>query len=115
MNIRNFYFSTTGVLEFNYGTLMLITNTVTNSRKILLDILHHKPKQIGVLDHNIGKLFKRFFGNIDQKLKSAEERIALEKMISEFLIQQTNEQIVVLNTDFTIAEANDAYLKALGK
>jgi PAS domain S-box-containing protein len=53
--------------------------------------------------------------NFDQRLKSAEQQIVLEKMISQFLIQQTNEQIVVLNTDFTIAEVNDAYLKSFGK
>ncbi len=88
---------------------------LTNSKKVLLDILHLKPKGVGVLDHNICRLLKTFFSNIDQKLKSAEQQVVLEKMISEFLIQQTNEQIVVLNTDFTIAEANEAYLNVLGK
>ncbi len=33
----------------------------------------------------------------------------------DFLIQQANERIVVLNPDFTIVEANEAYLKAVDK
>ena len=35
----------------------------------------------------------------------------MQKMSSDFLIQQSNAAIAVLNTDFTIAEANEAYLK----
>jgi signal transduction histidine kinase/FixJ family two-component response regulator len=44
-----------------------------------------------------------------------EQQLVLEKMSSDFLIQQSTAKIVVLNTDFTIAEANEAYLKAIGK
>jgi len=53
--------------------------------------------------------------DVSSKLKLAEEQIALEKMITSFLIHQTNEHIVVLNTDFTISDANKAYLDEIKK
>ena len=36
-------------------------------------------------------------------------------MFSDFLLQQTNERIVVIKPDYTIIGANEAYLKAVGK
>ena len=51
----------------------------------------------------------------NERLKSAEEQIALEKMITNFLIHRINEHIVVLNTDFTIADVNQAFLDEIKK
>jgi signal transduction histidine kinase len=51
----------------------------------------------------------------DQKLKTVEQQLAIEKEASDFLIQQANERIVVLNPDFTISAANEPYIKAVGK
>jgi len=87
---------------------------LTNSRDFLLELVRFKPKCVGVLDHNIGRLLRSLFV-IDQRLKSAEQQVILEKMASDFLIQQTNERIVILNPDFTIVKANEAYLKAVRK
>ena len=39
----------------------------------------------------------------------------VEKMFSDFLIQQSTAAIMILNTDFTIAETNEAYLKMVNK
>jgi len=52
---------------------------------------------------------------MSQQLKSVEHQVILEKMSSDFLIQHSDTAIVVLTTDFKIAEANDAYLKIVGK
>ena len=87
---------------------------LTNSSDVLLELMHLRPKGVGVLEHNIGRFLRRFF-LIDQKLKSAEKQVYLQKMASEFFIQQANERIMVLNTDFTISEANEAVLKAINK
>ncbi len=87
---------------------------LTNSREVLLELIKLRPKTVGVVEHNIGKLLRYLF-LIDQQLKSAKQQATDEKMISEFLIQQTNEPIVVLNTNFTILEANEAYLKQTGR
>ncbi|MDM8538219.1 ATP-binding protein [Desulfobacterales bacterium HSG17] len=38
-----------------------------------------------------------------------------EIMISDFLMQLSNEPILILNTDFTIARANDSFFKTTGK
>ncbi len=87
---------------------------LTNSKKVLLELIKLRPKTVGILEHNIGRLLRSLF-LINQQLQSAEQQIDHEKMISEFLIQQTDEPIVILNTDFTISVANEAYLKATGK
>jgi two-component system NtrC family sensor kinase len=87
---------------------------LTNSKKVLLELIKLRPQRVGIVEHNIGRLLRSYF-LIDQRLKSAEQQVNDQKMISEFLIQQTNERIVVLNTDFMILEANEAYLKVTGK
>ncbi|MEJ2098824.1 MAG: ATP-binding protein [Desulfobacterales bacterium] len=87
---------------------------LTNSQEVLLELIKLRPKTVGIVEHNIGKILRYLF-LIDQQLKSAKQQVTDEKMISEFLIQQTNEPIVVLNTDFTILEANEAYLKQTNK
>lgn len=103
----------------NFRDLFKIKNLdsiieLTDSREILLDLIKLRPKRVGIVEHNIGRLLRSLF-TINQRLKSAEHQVMLEKMSSDFLIQQSNAAIVVLNTDFTIAEANEAYLKIVNK
>ena len=86
----------------------------TNSQEVLLELIHKRPEGVGVMDYNLGRLVRRL-SDVDQRLKSAEHQLALEKMASNFLIQQANERIVVLNPDFTIVEANEAYAKAVNR
>jgi len=87
---------------------------LTNSREILLELIRLRPKGVGIMEHNIGRVFRSFF-DMDQQLKSAEYQVNLQKMFSAFLIQQSDAAIVVLNTDFTVDEANESYLKIVGK
>ena len=87
---------------------------LTNSQKVLLELIKLRPRRVGVIEHNLSRLIRSYF-TMDQRLKSAEHQATLEKMVSYFLIQQSNTAIVVLNTNFTIAEANEAYLKIVGK
>ena len=87
---------------------------LAGSRELLLELIRQRPQGLGVLDHNIGRfLGYLYLGN--QDLKSAKQQVAIEKGASDFLIQQSNERIVVLNPDFSIVEANEPYLKAVGK
>ena len=87
---------------------------LTNDEDVFLELVKLRPKGVGVLEHDIGKLIRNLF-ILSQRLKSAEKQIILEKMSSDFLIQQSDAAIVVLNTDYTIAEANEAYLKIVNK
>jgi signal transduction histidine kinase len=87
---------------------------LTNRKEVLLELIKLRPKTVGIVEHNIGRLLRSLFLT-NQQLDSAQQQISREKMISEFLIQQTDTPIVILNTDFTISEANEAYLKASGK
>lgn len=87
---------------------------LTNSREILLELIRLKPKGVGVIEHNIGRFMEGLL-KIDQTLKLTEQQVKLERMAADFLIQQANERIVVLNPDFTIVDANELYLKAVNK
>jgi len=87
---------------------------LTNNEEVLLELVRLRPKRVGIFEHNIGRLLRTFF-MINLQLKNSQRQVALEKMSSDFLMQQTNAAIVVLNTDFTIAEANNAYLKIVKK
>jgi len=87
---------------------------LTNNREVLLELVNHRPKRVAIIEHNIGRFIRSLY-LIDQQLKSAEKQVMMEKMISEFLIQQARQRIIVLNTDFTIEDINEAYLEILGK
>lgn len=87
---------------------------LTNNEDVFLELIKLRPKGVGVLEHDTGKLIRNLF-ILSQRLKSAENQVILEKMSSDFLIQQSDAAIVVLNTDYTIAEANEAYLKIVNK
>ena len=87
---------------------------LTGRREVLLDLIRHRPEPVAIIEHNMGRLLKTFF-EMSRRLKSAEQQIVRQKAITDFLIQQTNERIVVLNTDFTVEEANEAYLNSIRK
>lgn len=87
---------------------------LSNDQSILRDIIEKRPKDIGVLDYNMGKFIARFF-DLTRRLETAEKQVVLEKMATDFMIHQANERIVVMKPDFTIVEANEAYLKATNK
>lgn len=103
----------------NFKDLFKIKNLnsiidLTGSRQVWLEIIRFRPKKVGVLEHNIGGLMRRLF-DVNQSLESAERQLVIEKTFSDFLIQQSTAAIVILNTDFTIVETNEAYLKAVNK
>jgi PAS domain S-box-containing protein len=87
---------------------------LTNSRDVLLELIRVRPKGVGVLEHNIGRLLRSLF-IMNQGLRCAAQQVELQKGASDFLIQQANERIIVLTSDFSIIEANEAYLKAVAK
>ena len=87
---------------------------LTNNKEVLLDLIKLRPKRVGVLEHNIGRFLRNYF-MMNQRLQSAEHQAALEKTVSEFIMRFSNAAIVFINTDFTIAEANEAYLKRVRK
>ena len=87
---------------------------LTGRRKVLLELIKRRPQKIAIVEHNLGRVLRSLF-MFDQKLKSAEQQVIREKMIIDFLIQQANERIVVLDPDFSIVEASEPYLKAVTK
>ena len=87
---------------------------LTNNRDVLVELIRQRPARIGIIEHNISRLLRDLF-TVDQKLRSAERQIVFEKAIRDFLIQQNQQCIVVINTDFTIDAVNDAYLTTVSK
>lgn len=87
---------------------------VTGSRDFLLELIRQRPKEVGVIEHNIGRLLRNFV-MLDQSLKSAQQHMILKDMVTDFIMQHTNEPVVVLSPDFRILEANEAYLKAVNR
>ncbi len=87
---------------------------LTNRRDVLLELVHHRPKGLGIIEHNIGRLIRHFFLT-EERLKSTEAQLAGERMISDFLIQQARQRIMVLLPDLTIDDVNNAWLAALDK
>ena len=87
---------------------------LTNNREVLVELIRQRPERIGIIEHNISRLLRDLF-TVDQKLRSAERQIVFEKAIRDFLIQQNQQCIVVINTDFTIDAVNDAYLTTVSK
>lgn len=87
---------------------------LTNSSDALIELARLKPEGVGILDHNISR-FLSLLGQTQKSLRNAEHQAAFEKGVSEFLIQQANERIVVVTPEFKILEANGPYLKAVAK
>lgn len=87
---------------------------VTGSRAALLELIRHRPVGLGVIEHNIGALLRSFV-MLDQSLKAAQQQLVHTQMATDFIMKHTREPVVVLSPDFTISEANEAYLKGLGK
>ncbi len=106
--------TTDNFLEFFKIKDLDVVFELTGSREVLLELIRLRPKGLGVFDHNIGR-FLRYLYAAEHKLESAQKEVLLEKMAIDFLMQQANERIAVLNPDFSIVEANEHYLKAAGK
>ena len=87
---------------------------LTMSSEILLELLRLRPKGVGVLEHNVSKLLRHLF-DMDQKLKSTEQQAEIDKVISDFLLQHTNERVLLIRPDFVIVDANESYLDAAPK
>lgn len=86
---------------------------LTNN-EALSEIMKHKPPDVIVIEHNAGRLLRTFF-SVSRKLASVQNQINLEKRSYDILFQQSNIGIVVLNPNFTIVDANSAYLQAVKK
>ncbi|OGR21937.1 MAG: hypothetical protein A3J85_00005 [Desulfobacula sp. RIFOXYA12_FULL_46_16] len=94
---------------------------MTGNSDVLCEVIRLRPEGVGVLEYNISRIFRDLF-DVNKRLKSArnelkstEQDLSAEKMLSSFLIQQSTAAIVILNTDFTIIDANEAYLETVKK
>ncbi len=85
---------------------------LTTGKDVLLELIRHRPTGVGVLEHNVSRLLMNLLIT-NQNLQAAKRQVAIEKGATDFLIQQANERIVVLKPDFTIVDANEAYLEAV--
>lgn len=67
---------------------------LTNRSDVLSDLVRLKPEGVGILDHNFSQ-FLSLLCQAQKRVRTAEYQLATERGVSEFLIQQANERIVV--------------------
>ncbi|WDP90990.1 MAG: PAS domain-containing protein [Desulfobacter sp.] len=85
---------------------------LTGRKKVLHEIIRLKPRGVGVLEYNISRILRNLL-DTSRRLESTEQKLVAEKDFSNLLIQQSTAAIVIINTDFIILDANDAYLNTV--
>lgn len=88
---------------------------LTGKRHVLLEIIRLRPQGLGVIEFKDKRIVRSFVHVMSQWLQATEQKLNDEKTFSNLLIQQSTTSIVFINTDFTIAYANDAYLNRVKK
>lgn len=93
----------------NLDTVIELTNS-----KALPELIAMRPEGVGVIEHNFGRLLRHLF-EVNQKLMLARRHASMERGYYDILFKQSNLGVVVLDTNFTIIDANDVYLRAVRK
>jgi PAS domain S-box-containing protein len=88
---------------------------LTYDKKVLGELIRKRPQHVGIMEHNIARFLTSYLALSQKTLRSAEQQIVLEQMISDFMMQLKNEPIVMLNRDFSIEHVNSAFLSMTGK
>lgn len=63
--------------------------------KALPELIASRPRGVGVIEHNIGRLLRNLF-EMNQRLILAKEQVLLEKTSTDILFQQVNLGVVLL-------------------
>ncbi len=112
---ENNIFTTDTIEDFHDIKQLDAIVDLANNKQLISDIVQNRPAGVSVLDYNVGSLLKKYFDTSQKRVESSKAEVVLEKMVSEFLMQLGNAPILILNTDFTIAQANQAFLDTKGK
>jgi two-component system, NtrC family, sensor kinase len=88
---------------------------LTGKQHVLLEIIRLRPKGVGVLEFKDKRIVRSFVMMMSQWLQLTEQKLNAEKTFSNLLIHESTAGIVFINTDFTILDANDAYLNKVKK
>ncbi len=83
---------------------------MTGDRALLAEVINHAPQGLAIFDRNSALLLKDLL-EVEQKSASEEQQAILERMSVSLLFRQTNAAVIVLNTDYTIFDANEAFLR----
>jgi signal transduction histidine kinase len=83
---------------------------LTGKQHVLLEIIRLRPQGVGVLEFKEKRIVRGFVMMMSQWLQLIEQKLNAEKTFSNLLIRQSTAGIVFIDTDFTILDANDAYL-----
>ncbi|MBW1675071.1 MAG: PAS domain-containing protein [Deltaproteobacteria bacterium] len=85
---------------------------LTGARKVLIPLLVHKGSKVPVLDAVSSNLLYDVF-NIQKELITTRRSLRQTKTFLERVINSIQEEILVIDTNFKIVDANDAALKAV--
>ncbi len=86
----------------------------TNNKDLLIELISLCPEHVGIVEHHFAHFLISHL-NLEKWLKSMEHKLKTEKNSSEFIMHNIDAAVVVVNTDFTIADVNEAYLKIVNK
>lgn len=86
----------------------------TNNKEILIELIKLRPAHVSLIERNMVQFFLNGLG-LNKKLKSVEHQMNIQKMSEDFIIQNSDAAIALVDTNFIINEVNDAYLKIVNK
>jgi len=86
----------------------------TKSREVVLELHRVRPRGMWVLEHNISRLLHSLF-SATKNLRSTQEQAELDRAVSDIILHQTRDPILLLDPDFTVVDGNEGYLDAVGK
>lgn len=87
---------------------------MTGERSLLTEIICSVPDKLAIFERGSAFLLKTLL-ELKQKEIDDEQKFMFEKMSWNLLFQQSNASVAVLNTDYTIFDANDSFLKLVKK
>lgn len=87
---------------------------LTNRREVLQEILRVQPRGMLVLKHNLGRSLRSLFNTISN-LRSTRQQADLDRAVCEIILHQSRDPILLLDPDYTVLDANQGYLDAVGR
>lgn len=87
---------------------------MTGDRKVLVELSKNVPEGLGIIEKNMALTLMKFIA-MNEKQIASEQKAIFEKISSAMLLRQTNASILILNTDFTIYDVNEAFLSQFKK
>jgi len=88
---------------------------LTRDPQVFLDLVRRRPQGVWVIDRDLFRFLQERFLSGETLCQDADRQVLLERSMADLLFHQTHEAIILLDPDFKILDANQAYLQAVGR